>query len=109
MLVGNISYKFCRASTFRRLSVSCSLDHGPESEGEFRKYNDDTQKEPNRSMALSPRSAVSFTKTFVIFGIKLFFSTVVLLSLAIAGAPAILSSRLGHRTVVDLINKAIPG
>lgn len=109
VLVGNISYKFCRASTFRRLSVSCSLDHGPESEGEFRKYNDDTQKEPNRSMALSPRSAVSFTKTFVIFGIKLFFSTVVLLSLAIAGAPAIISSRLGRRTVVDLINKAIPG
>eukprot|EP00250_Pteridium_aquilinum_P035416 c9369_g1_i2 orf=303-2060(-) len=108
-VLGKISYKLGRTSTFRRLYVRCSLNHGPESEGVVRKYSGEIHRKPQRSLAMFTQSAASFTKTFVIYGIKVFFSVTVLLSLAIAGAPAVLSSRLGCCTMVGLVNKAIPG
>ncbi|KAI5074227.1 hypothetical protein GOP47_0010188 [Adiantum capillus-veneris] len=92
----------------RRLYVSrCPV--GPDNKDFFEKKNGDDYNESQRTMELTLGSTISLTKKIAIRGLKIIISVMLMLSLALVGTPSILSSRLGRRSVLGLVNKFIPG
>ncbi|MCO5580670.1 hypothetical protein L7F22_034540 [Adiantum nelumboides] len=93
----------------RKLCVRCSLGHGPEDKDSSNKQNGDAYDKSRRTLAVSSGSTISLTKRIVIRGLKIIISLMVMLSLALVGTPFALSSRLGRRSVLSVVNKFIPG